>query len=40
MLMVSQTYTTVGSGNGLGLLERKPLPEPMLTKFFDAIWRH
>ena len=30
----------IGSGNGLVLSGNKPLPEPMLTQIFDAIWRH
>ena len=30
----------VGSGNGLVLSGSKPLPEPMLTTFHVAIWRH
>ena len=30
----------IGSGNGLMLSSNTPLPEPMLTKFFDAIWYH
>ena len=30
----------VGSGNGLVPPCTKPLHEPMLTKFYDPIWRH
>ena len=30
----------IGSGNGLVVSGNKPLPEPMLTKCYDAIWRH
>ena len=29
-----------GSGNGLVPSGNKPLPEPMLTQFSGAIWRH
>ena len=28
------------SGNGLVPEGNKSLPEPMLTKFYDATWRH
>ena len=28
----------IGSGNGLVPSGNKPLPEPMLTKYNDAIW--
>ena len=27
----------IGSGNGLTFSTNKPLPKPMLTKFYDAI---
>ena len=30
----------IGSGNGLVPSGNKPLPEPMLTQIFIAIWRH
>ena len=30
---------TYSSGNGLVSSGNKPLPEPMLTKFYDAIWK-
>ena len=30
----------IGSGNGLVLSGNKPLPEPMLTQIYVAIWRH
>ena len=30
----------IGSSNGLVPDSTKPLPEPMLTKFYDTIWRH
>ena len=30
----------LGSGNGLVPSGNKPLPEPMLTKFYDIIWHH
>ena len=30
----------IDSGNGLVSSGNKPLPEPMLTKFYDAKWRH
>ena len=30
----------IGSGDGLGVLGDKPLPEPMMTDIYDAIWRH
>ena len=30
----------IGSGNGLVPSGNKPLPEPMLTHIFVAIWRH
>ena len=29
-----------GSGNGLVPLGNKPLPEPVLTKISNVIWRH
>ena len=29
-----------GLCNGMVLLGIKPLPEPVLTMFYDAIWRH
>ena len=36
LLMISN----IGSGNGFGLSGNKPLPEPMLTLIFVAMWRH
>ena len=30
----------IGAGNGLVPLDNEPLPEPMLTKIYVAIWRH
>ena len=30
----------IGSGNGLVSPGNKPLPEPVLPKFYNAIWRH
>ena len=30
----------IGSGNGLVPSGNKPLPEPMLIMFYDAIWHH
>ena len=30
----------IGSGNGLVPSGNKPLPEPILTQIFVAIWRH
>ena len=30
----------IGSGNGLVPSDNKPLPVPMLTQFYVAIWRH
>ena len=30
----------IGSGTGFVTPGNKPLPEPMLTKIFNAIWRH
>ena len=30
----------IGSGNGLLPDGTKPLPEPVLTKISNAIWRH
>ena len=30
----------IGSGNGLVPSGTKPLPGPMLTKIYAAIWRH
>ena len=30
----------IGSGNGLVPSGNKPLPEPMLTKLSNTIWRH
>ena len=29
----------IGSGNGLMPPGNKPLPEPMLTEFYVALWR-
>ena len=34
--MISQP----GTGNGLVSPGNKQLPEPMLTKFYDSIWRY
>ena len=31
---------SIGSGNGLVPPGNKPLPEPMFTKIYVAIWRH
>ena len=31
--------SNIGSGNGLVPSGNKPLPEPMLTQFFVALWR-
>ena len=31
-------FVNISLGNGLVLSGNKPLPEPMLTKFYDAIW--
>ena len=36
LLMISQHW----SGNGLVPSGNKPLPEPMLTQIYVAIWRH
>ena len=36
----SQWYVNIGSGNDLVLWGNKPLPEPVLTEIFDAIWHH
>ena len=30
----------IGSGNDLVPPGNKPLPEPMLSQFYVAIWRH
>ena len=30
----------IGAGNGLVPSGNKPLPEPVLTKISNAIWRH
>ena len=30
----------IGSGKGLVPSGNKPLPEPMLTKFYDTRWQH
>ena len=30
----------IGSGDGMVPSGNKPLPEPLLTKFSNAIWRH
>ena len=30
----------IGSGNGLVPNETKPLPEPMLSQIYVAIWHH
>ena len=32
-------YVNIGTGNGLVPLGNKPLPEPVLTKISNAIWR-
>ena len=32
--------SNIGSGNGLVLPGNKPLPEPMLTQIYVAIWHH
>ena len=32
--------TLIGSGNVLLLSGNMPLPDPKLTKFYDAMWRH
>ena len=32
--------SNIGSGNGLVPSGNKPLPEPMLTQIYVAIWRH
>ena len=32
-------WVNIASGNGLVPSGRRPLPEPMLTKFYDTIWR-
>ena len=33
-------YVNIVSGNGLLPQGHKPLPEPMLTRIYVAIWRH
>ena len=33
-------YVNIGLGNGLVPSANKPLPEPMLTEIYVAIWRH
>ena len=35
-----QWEVNIGSGNGLVQSGKKPLPEPRLTQFYIAIWRH
>ena len=30
----------IGSGNGMVPSDNKPLPEPMLTQIYVAIWHH
>ena len=38
---VTRPYqVNIGSGNGLVPSGNKPLPEPMLTKVYVAIWHH
>ena len=40
---VTESYwwqVNIGLGNGLVPSGNKPLPEPMLTQFPVAIWRH
>ena len=32
-------YVNIGSGNGFVSSGNKPLPEPVLTKISNAIWR-
>ena len=39
-LRVQLTISQIGSGNGLVPSGNKPLPEPMLTQIYVAIWRH
>ena len=34
------SLANVSSGNGVMPSGNKPLPEPMLTQFYGAIWRH
>ena len=34
-----KSTVNIGSGNGLVSSGYKPLPEPMLTQIFVAIWR-
>ena len=37
-LMISQV--NIGSGDGLLLWSMNPLPEPIFTKFYVAIWHY
>ena len=38
--MPGNTYVNIGSGNALVPSGIKPLPEPMLTHMYVAIWHH
>ena len=31
---------SIVSGNGIVPSDTKPLPEPMLSTFYDSVWRH
>ena len=38
--MLTDFIVNNGLGNDLVASDNKPLPEPMLTKIHEAIWRH
>ena len=38
--LTNDNSTLHGSVNGLVPSNNKPLPEPLLTQFYVAIWRH
>ena len=37
---IPKHWVNIGSCNGLLLSGNKPLPDPMLTQIYGAIWRH
>ena len=39
-LRCTPQLVNIGSGNGLVSSGNRPLPEPMLTQSYVAIWRH
>ena len=41
-MLQDRTYEKINIGSGYGLVPSgsKPLPEPMLTQIYIALWRH